>query len=126
MARKNKRSQTRKPQRGGAGSARAARPGGAPPVLPAHPVSDAPAPPSAATTPAASAPGGSTRMVQRPLPRARGRQQAAGPLPSEDASIPLDRVPYFRGDVLRIAVTAGVMFVLLVVGAFVLRGMLGA
>jgi hypothetical protein len=64
-------------------------------------------------------------MIQRPLPRTRGRQ-AAGPLPAEDAAIPLDRVPYFRGDVLRIALTAAVMLVLLVVGSLLLRGMLGA
>jgi hypothetical protein len=65
-------------------------------------------------------------MVQRPLPRARGRQQQAAPLPSEDAAIPLERVPYFRSDVRRIAITAALMLVLLLVGSFALRGMLHA
>lgn len=64
-------------------------------------------------------------MVQRPLPRGRGRL-AAGPLPSEDATIPLDRVPYFVSDVRRIALTAGLMFVLLIVGSIVLRSLLQA
>ena len=64
-------------------------------------------------------------MVQRPLPRNRGRQQG-GPLPSEDATIPLDRVPYFLSDVRRIAITAAIMIVLLIVGSLVLRGMLQA
>ena len=63
-------------------------------------------------------------MVQRPLPRARGRQP--GPLPSEDATIPLERVPYFTADVRRIALTAALMLVLLIAGSIVLRGMLAA
>jgi hypothetical protein len=50
----------------------------------------------------------------------------AGPLPAQDASIPLDRVPYFRSDLRRIAITAGLMFVLLIVGSIVLRGLLQA
>jgi hypothetical protein len=64
-------------------------------------------------------------MVQRPLPRARGRQ-SAGPLAAEDAAIPLDRVPYFRSDLRRIGLTAGLMFLLLIVGSIVLRGLLQA
>jgi hypothetical protein len=50
----------------------------------------------------------------------------AGPLPTQDAAIPLDRVPYFRSDLRRIAITAGLMFVLLIVGSIVLRGLLQA
>jgi hypothetical protein len=50
----------------------------------------------------------------------------AGPLPAQDAGIPLDRVPYFRADLRRIAITAGFMFVLLIVGSIVLRGLLQA
>lgn len=118
MARKNKRSQTRKPQRGGT-APRPVRPAAAPPVTPAAPGADIAAAPASASAPA---PG---RMMQRPLPRTRVRQ-GAGPLPPEDAAIPMDRVPYFRGDLLRIALTAGVMLVLLIVGSFLLRGMLGA
>jgi hypothetical protein len=63
-------------------------------------------------------------MVQRPLPRARGRQ--AGALPAEDATIPLERVPYFTSDIRRIALTAALMLVLLIAGSIVLRGVLQA
>jgi hypothetical protein len=64
--------------------------------------------------------------VARPLPRGpRGRQQA-GALPAQDATIPLERVPYFRSDLRRIAITAGLMFVLLIAGSIVLRGLLQA
>ena len=118
MARKNKRSQLRKPQRGSAAAARAARPAGIPPSAPAQ-ETPASTPSQPATAPAAS------RLVQRPLPRSRGRQ-STGPLPAEDAAIPLDRVPYFRSDLRRIAVTAGLMFLLLILGSIVLRGLLQA
>src|ERR1700752_462138 len=116
MARKNKRSQVRKPQRGQRGSNRATRPAGLPPA-PAALAAETPPDPTAPAPPPAS------RMVQRPLPRARGRP-VGGPLPSEDATIPLDRVPYFTADVRRIAVTAAVMLVLLIAGSIILRGML--
>jgi hypothetical protein len=121
MARKHKRSQLKKPQRGSQGASRAARPAGIPPVAaqpgqpgqPAEPVQ--PAQPAAGRLPA-----------QRPLPRpARGRQPS-GPLPPQDAAIPLERVPYFRADLRRIAITAGLMFVLLIVGSIALRNLLQA
>ena len=51
---------------------------------------------------------------------------SAGPLPAQDATIPLERVPYFRSDLRRIAITAGLMFVLLIAGSIVLRGLLQA
>jgi len=38
----------------------------------------------------------------------------------------LERVPYFRSDLRRIAITAGVMFVILVVGSRILSNLLGA
>lgn len=122
MARKNKRSQTRKPQRGSMGAARASRPAGLPPATPSAAGSDGPA---AASTPSSLPAASSGRMVQRPLPRARGRQPD-GALPLGDASIPLDRVPYFRSDIRRIAITAGLMFILLIAGSVVLRGLLQA
>jgi hypothetical protein len=118
MARKHKRSQLKKPQRGSQGASRAARPAGMPPVAaqpgqPAEPLQ--PAQPAAGRLPA-----------QRPLPRpARGRQPS-GPLPPQDAAIPLERVPYFRADLRRIAITAGLMFVLLIVGSIALRNLLQA
>ncbi|TME84968.1 MAG: hypothetical protein E6I47_02065 [Chloroflexi bacterium] len=83
---------------------------------PNQPGQPAPASPGAAAGPA---------PLPRPLPRTRGRQQA-GPLPAEDAAIPLERVPYFRSDLRRIAITAGLMFVLLIAGSIVLRSLLQA
>jgi hypothetical protein len=91
-----------------------------PPVAPSQPnqpAQPAQVPPAGAASPA---------PVTRPLPRnPRGRQQA-GPLPVQDAAIPLERVPYFRSDLRRIAITAGLMFVLLIAGSIVLRGLLQA
>jgi len=119
MARKNKRSQLRKPQRGGPGAGRAARPAGIPPLAAAQPGQPGP--------PEGTAPAASTALpVQRPLPRAARGRQATGPLPTQDAAIPLDRVPYFRADLRRIAITAGFMFLLLIAGSVVLRGLLQA
>ena len=124
MARKHKRSQLKKPQRGVAGGGRAARPAGLPPVVPAQPGQPAqptqPTQPGSAPAPVAGLP------VQRPLPRQPRGRQPAGPLPPQDASIPLERVPYFRADLRRIAITAGLMFVILIVGSIALRGLLQA
>ena len=81
------------------------------------PAQSAQVPPTAAASPA---------PVARPLPRGpRGRPQA-GPLPAQDATIPMERVPYFRSDLRRIAITAALMFVLLITGSIVLRGLLQA
>ena len=85
-----------------------------PPVQPGQP---APVPPAAAAGPAS---------VTRPLPRNPRARQQAGPLPAQDAAIPLERVPYFRSDLRRIAITAGLMFVLLIAGSIVLRNLLQA
>ena len=120
MSRKNRRSQLRKPQRGSSGAGRATRPAGMPPA--ATP-SQANQPGQASQASSSSAAGAAP--LPRPLPRTRGRQQA-GPLPAEDAAIPLERVPYFRSDLRRIAITAGLMFVLLIAGSIVLRSLLQA
>jgi len=119
MARKNKRSQLRKPQRGGSGAGRAARPAGIPPLAPAQPGQ----PPAAEPPPPAAS---AALPVQRPLPRAARGRQSTGPLPAQDAAIPLERVPHFRAYLRRIAITAGLMFVLLIAGSIVLRGLLQA
>ncbi len=119
MARKNKRNQLRKPQRGSSGNGRAARPAGIPPVPTSASVE------SSQSAPAAQ-PAAFGAPAARPLPRAARGRQVAGPLPTQDATIPLDRVPYFRSDLRRIAITAGLMFVLLVGGSIVLRGLLQA
>ena len=120
MARKHKRSQLKKPQRGAPGGGRAARPAGLPPVASAQPGQPQPAQPGSPPSTAAGLP------VQRPLPRQPRGRQPAGPLPPQDASIPLERVPYFRADLRRIAITAGLMFVILIVGSIALRGLLQA
>ena len=123
MSRKNRRSQLRKPQRGSSGGGRAARPAGMPPAAPAQPGQLAQPTPPAQVPPTASA---SPTPVTRPLARGpRGRQQA-GPLPAQDATIPMERVPYFRSDLRRIAITAALMFVLLIAGSIVLRNLLQA
>ena len=116
MAKKSKRPQQKKPQRSGGQSVRP--PFAASPL----PLEAEPSPTAIPTPPPTPAP--RPLPVSRPAPRAaRGRQQA-GPLPAQDASIPLERVPYFRADLRRIAITAGLMFVLLIVGSIVLRNLL--
>jgi len=117
MARKNRKSQLRKPQRGSSGGGRAARPAGVPPAAASQAGQPVQVPPPAAASPAS---------IARPLPRGPRGRQPAGPLPPQDAAIPLERVPYFRSDLRRIAITAGIMFVLLIAGSIVLRGLLQA
>src|SRR5256884_8161659 len=117
MARKNERSQLGKPQRGGSGATRATRPAGIPPLTPPG----QPGSPEPVTPPARAPP-----PVQRPLPRAARGRQATGPLPTQGAVIPLDPVPYFRSDLRPLAITAGLMFVLLIAGSIALRGLLQA
>jgi hypothetical protein len=118
MARKNKRNQLRKPQRGSSGGGRASRPAGIPPAPPA--------PVEGGQTAASASPAAYGTPSPRPLPRAARGRQLAGPLPTQDATIPLDRVPYFRSDLRRIAITAGLMFALLIAGSILLRGLLQA
>ena len=89
MARKNKRQQPRKPQRGRSYSG-AARPATPAPVL------------RGAAEPTAVTP-------------------APGPAVSQSAAIPLDRVPYFQGDLRRIAITGAAMVVILIVGSLLIH-----
>ena len=49
----------------------------------------------------------------------RGRGTTGIVLESGDAAIPLDRVPYFTGDLKRLGVTAVVMLAILVTAAIV-------
>ncbi|MDQ6882722.1 MAG: hypothetical protein M3077_00595 [Candidatus Dormibacteraeota bacterium] len=113
MAKKNKRAQQKKPQRGNRPPVRTPAVSSAVPTVPA---ADVPASEPVAVSRPVPAP--------RPLPRpTRGRLQP-GALPSQDASIPMERVPYFRSDLRRIAITAGLMFVLLILGSVVLRNLL--
>ncbi|HYM49090.1 MAG TPA: hypothetical protein VET65_00820 [Candidatus Limnocylindrales bacterium] len=105
MARKNKRQQPRKPQRGRQGPG-PARPAGAPPPLTRPGAAPAPGP----AAPAAPA------VAARPA-RSSGTRGSIGPASSQTAAIPLDRVPYFRSDLRRIAITGLVMVVILIGGA---------
>jgi len=98
VARKHKRSQQRKPPRRAFNASQAAPPaGGVRPLM---------APDAATTT---------------PQPALRRRPSQLAPLPPQDASIPLERVPYFRKDIRRIGITAALMFGLLVAGSFFIR-----
>lgn len=125
MAKKNKRSQQKKPQRSGRSASRGlTRP---PSLSPTVPLTDAsfPADPTTGQTPVPTpAPIPRPAPVARPAPRSARGRVAQGPLPAQDAAIPLDRVPYFRADLRRIAITAGLMFVILIVGSIVLRNLL--
>jgi hypothetical protein len=100
MARKNKRQQPRKPQRGRPYSG------------PARPAT--PAPPARGAAEAAAP--GPTPRPGRPL--ARG---GAAPAASQSAAIPLERVPYFQSDLRRIAITGAAMVVILVVGSLLIH-----
>jgi hypothetical protein len=66
--------------------------------------------PAAATTPASA-------------PVSRGARSRIGPqpLPTQDAAIPLERVPYFTSDLRRIAFTAVLMLAILIIGSQFIR-----
>jgi hypothetical protein len=100
MARKNKRQQPRKPQRGRSYS------GAARPATPAPPV-------RSATEPAAATP---APRPGRPIGRS-----VASPAGPQSAAIPMDRVPYFQGDLRRIAITGAAMLVILIVGSLLIH-----
>lgn len=59
-------------------------------------------------------------MTAFPTP-GRRRGSVSSPLTLQDATIPLDRVPYFRSDLRRIAITGGLMFAILIIGSFFIR-----
>src|SRR5579864_7373029 len=99
MARKNKRQQPRKPQRGRSYS------GAARPATPAPPL-------RGATEPAA----GPAPRPGRPIGRS-----VATPAGPQSAAIPMDRVPYFQGDLRRIAITGAAMLVVLLAGSFLIH-----
>jgi len=83
----------------------------------------APAPAAAqASAPAAARAGGESALVRAmemslPAQAAPRRNRGGFVLESGDAAIPLDRVPYFTGDLKRLGITAALMIVLLVVAA---------
>lgn len=79
-----------------------------------------PALPRPAEPPAASNP-----PLGRPVPPAEAsrRGPARGPV-AQGSGIPLDRVPYFRSDLKRIAITVGIMFALIVAGSIALPNLL--
>jgi len=65
-------------------------------------------------------PSGDAAVAPLPVP-VRRRGPLGSPLPEENAAIPLDRVPYFRSDLRRIAITGGLMFAILIGGSFFIR-----
>jgi hypothetical protein len=110
MARKNKRQQPRKPQRG--------RPGSGPARPPATGSGPVPLTRSAAAGPSPAAPAAAP-VAPRPA-RPVGRS-APGMGTPQTAAIPLDRVPYFRADLRRIAITGAVMLAILLGGSLLIH-----
>ena len=81
-------------------------------------------PPAAVAAPAQVAGASAPRAASpRPVELTLGARPAAARRPgrivieSTDPGIPLDRVPYFTGDLARLGITVGAMLVLLVAGA---------
>ncbi|HSR23639.1 MAG TPA: hypothetical protein VLW53_08815 [Candidatus Eisenbacteria bacterium] len=109
MARKTKRRQPQRARR---------------PAAPAGSASTTAAPRAGASRPAAEARAGGdsalVRSVEMSLsPGAPPRRGGRIVLDSADPAIPLDRVPYFVTDLIRLGITAGVMVVAMVVIAAV-------
>ena len=103
MARKNKRQQPRKPQRGRSYSG-TARPGAPVPL----------------TRPAAEPGAAAPPVPARPIRPAAGRS-GGGPAMPQTAAIPMDRVPYFQADLRRIAITGAIMLAILVGGSLLIH-----
>jgi len=94
-----------------------------PPVKASAPVAVGPS--NATTRTVSQARVGGDQAVVRAVEMSLGAQNRVlkGPrgrmiVQSTDPSIPLDRVPYFTNDLIRLLVVAAAMVVLLVVGAF--------
>jgi hypothetical protein len=95
-----------------------------PPIKASAPVAAGPATPGAARTVSQARVGGDQAVV-RAVELSLGSQNKVlkGPrgrmvVQSTDPSIPLDRVPYFTNDLVRLGVVVVAMSVLLVAGAF--------
>lgn len=69
-------------------------------------------PAAAASTPTAAQRAQAQRRTARTRPAPRGIQ-----IEDDNPAIPLDQVPYFSADLIRLAITAVVMIVLLIIGA---------
>ncbi len=94
-----------------------------PPVKASAPVAVGPS--NASARPVSQARVGGDQAVVRAVEMSLGAQNRVlkGPrgrmiIQSTDPSIPLDRVPYFTSDLIRLLVVAAAMVVLLAVGAF--------
>ena len=80
------------------------------------------APSAAAPRPATASPVGAQQQVRSLEMTLAPRQQQRGPrgrivLENADPAIPLDRVPYFLGDLRNLGIVAVIMVVLLVAGS---------
>ncbi len=80
----------------------------------AMPAVPRPAQPATNTSPALARPAEGPR-----------RPGTRGPI-AEGSAIPLERVPYFKSDLQRIAITVGIMFVLIVIGSVTLPNLLSS
>lgn len=67
--------------------------------------------PGPASTPTAA------RRVQAQRRAVRSRPTRGIQIGDDNPAIPLDKVPYFASDLIRLAITAAIMIILLVIGA---------
>lgn len=72
--------------------------------------------PRANPAPAAPAPT-AARRVQAQRRAARTKPARGIQIGDQNPAIPLDKVPYFASDLIRLAITAAVMIILLIIGA---------
>lgn len=68
---------------------------------------------AAAPSPAPTA----ARRVQAQRRTARTRPSRGIQIGDQNPAIPLDKVPYFASDLIRLAITAAIMIILLIIGA---------
>jgi len=68
-------------------------------------------------TPAASPTPTAAQRVQAQRRTARTRPARGIQIGDDNPAIPLDKVPYFTSDLIRLAITAVIMIVLLIIGA---------
>ena len=78
--------------------------------------SAAPKPRPAPTPPPGPAPT-AARRVQAQRRAARTRPARGIQIGDQNPAIPLDKVPYFTSDLIRLAITAAIMIILLIIGA---------
>lgn len=73
--------------------------------------------PRPAPTPGPSAAPTAARRIQAQRRTARTRPSRGIQIGDENPAIPLDKVPYFSSDLIRLGITAAIMIILLIIGA---------